>query len=74
MREIKSIQCEKWPVTYTATHMQIGCQLHTLAEWWVFTDAQIVAMSPSALRFWCKWKPILQAIIEASPAEPYADE
>ena len=68
MRELKSLQCEKWPVSYTATHMQIGCQMHPLDDWWAFDDARIVQMDIGALKFWRKWKPILQTIIEVSPA------
>lgn len=30
LAEIKALRLETWPVKYTATHMQIGCQLHTL--------------------------------------------
>jgi len=74
MREIKAIQADYWPVTYTSTHMQIGCQLHTLDEWWVFDDAAIRAMDSRALAWWGVWKPILQQIIAASPAVPYATD
>ncbi len=70
MQEVKSLQCEKWPVSYTATHMQIGCQLHALVDWWAFDDERIVQMDVGARKFWRKWKPILQTIIEASPATP----
>ncbi|WP_288080674.1 pentapeptide repeat-containing protein [Pseudomonas sp.] len=68
--EIKAIQCDLWPVTYTADRMQIGCQFHTIAEWWAFSDGEIAKMDSLALDWWCIWKPILQKIIEASPAVP----
>ena len=68
--EVKSIQVDTWPVTYTATHMQIGCQLHKLSDWWAFDDEQIGCMDSKALNFWRTWKPILQTIIAASPATP----
>ncbi|MCY1493841.1 Pentapeptide repeats (8 copies) [compost metagenome] len=70
LREVKSIQADIWPVTYTATHMQIGCQFHTLAEWRAFNDEEISSMDPKALTWWSVWKPILQQIINASPAVP----
>ncbi|MNZ87362.1 hypothetical protein D3C78_1062160 [compost metagenome] len=67
---MKAIQADIWPVTYTATHMQIGCQFHTLIEWWAFNDEEISGMDSKALAWWAVWKPILQRIIEASPAVP----
>ncbi|MFY3547450.1 pentapeptide repeat-containing protein [Achromobacter xylosoxidans] len=70
LREIKAIQCDTWPVTYTATHMQIGCQFHELERWWSFTDEQIARMDSSALEWWQKWKPVLHTIITMSPAVP----
>ena len=70
LREVKAIQADIWPVTYTATHMQIGCQFHTLAEWWAFNDEEIGRMDSKALDWWAVWKPILKQIIDASPAVP----
>ncbi|MFY3647756.1 hypothetical protein ACOTET_26680, partial [Achromobacter xylosoxidans] len=70
LREIKAIQCDTWPATYTATHMQIGCQFHELERWWSFTDEQIARMDSSALEWWQKWKPVLHTIITMSPAVP----
>ena len=70
MHEVKAIQCERWAVTYSADTMWIGCQAHLLVDWWAFDDRTINAMDVGALKWWRKWKPILQAIIEASPAAP----
>ncbi|WP_197286469.1 pentapeptide repeat-containing protein, partial [Achromobacter sp. 2789STDY5608621] len=70
LREIKAIQCDTWSVTYTATHMQIGCQFHALESWWSFTDEQISRMSCDALAWWQKWKPVLHTIVTMSPAVP----
>jgi hypothetical protein len=69
MRHVKSLQIERYSVAYTATHMQIGCQLHSLTDWWTFNDERIQKMDWGALVWWRKWKPILQQIIELSPAE-----
>jgi uncharacterized protein YjbI with pentapeptide repeats len=70
LKEIKAIQCETYSVTYTATHMQIGCQLHTLEAWWSFTDEQISDMASDALAWWKKWQPVLHTIVTMSPAVP----
>lgn len=67
--QIKSLQVDTWPVVYTATHMQIGCRLHTLEEWWKFSDEEIRQMDDKALAWWRIWKPILRMIIETSPAK-----
>ena len=70
MAEIKSVQCDLWPVTYTADKMQIGCQIHMISEWWSFSNSEIERMDSQALAWWAIWKPILQKIIEVSPAKP----
>ena len=70
MANIKSIQADIWPVAYTCDEMQIGCQRHTIPEWWAFGDDEISRMDSCALGWWKVWKPILQAMIAASPAEP----
>ena len=70
--EIKALQCDIWPVTYTADRMQIGCQLHEISEWWSFSEEEISEMDSRALDWWRIWKPILQDIIAASPAVPGA--
>jgi len=70
MSEVKSIQCDYWPVTYTAERMQIGCQFHTIEDWWNFGDSEISRMDSNASSWWKIWKPILKTIIETSPAKP----
>ena len=56
----------RWPVKIFDQHMQVGCQLHTLAEWEAFDDAAIVAMdSRNALRFWRANKAALLALARA---------
>ena len=70
MSEVKSIQFDYWPVTYTHEVMQIGCQLHKIEEWWGFSDEEIGHMDSRAQSWWAIWKPILKIIIEASPALP----
>ena len=68
MREIKTVMCDGWTVTYTADRLQIGCQLHSLSDWWAFTDDEISRMDSKALAWWRIWKPILRIILVASPA------
>ena len=68
-RHVKSLQTDLWPVAYTATHMQIGCQRHPIADWLGFDDVRISDMDRRALAWWRVWKPILAQIIAASPAE-----
>ena len=70
MQNIKSIQADYWPVSYTTTHMQVGCQLHLISEWWAFSLGEIAQMDDRAAAWWVVWKPILQTIIEVSPAVP----
>jgi len=42
-----------WPVAFSASHIQIGCQNHSIEDWDRFTDAQIDPMDRNnALSFW----------------------
>ena len=70
LKEIKSLQLEKYTVTYTSELIQIGCKNFTIDKWRNFTDKQIRAMDNGALEWWNKWKDILFKIVEMSPAEP----
>jgi hypothetical protein len=52
-----------YPVTILDAHMQIGCELHTIAEWAAFDDARIVQMdNKTALTFWRAHKTALLAL------------
>ena len=70
MSNIKTIQVDIWNIGYTHDTMQIGCQRHLISEWWAFGDDEIACMDSRALEWWKVWKPILQAMIAASPAVP----
>ena len=75
MTHIKSVFCGQYPVTYTVDVMQIGCQRHSIAEWWEFDNKRILEMDgKTALKWWRTWKPILQQIIETAPAEATGDD
>jgi hypothetical protein len=67
---LKTLQTNNWPVSYTDTIMQIGCQRHEIKAWFKFTDEEIECMSGDALEWWKEWKPILKKIIKVSPAAP----
>ena len=70
MQHVKSVMCDQYAVAYTADVMQIGCERHTIEDWWGFDDERIAAMDGHALEWWRRWKPILKQIIDTSPAEP----
>ena len=70
MWHIKSIQAEKYTITYTSNILQIGCQRHPIDEWRNFDDATIAKMDSGALEWWRKWKEIVFKMIELSPCEP----
>ena len=75
LKHMKSVFCEQYPVTYTVDVMQIGCQRHSIAEWWEFDDKRILEMDgKTALKWWRIWKPILKQIIETAPAEATGDD
>jgi hypothetical protein len=47
------------------THMQIGCELHSIAEWKAFDDRHIAKMDGiDAVKFWRKNKAKLLAFAE----------
>jgi len=52
-----------WSVTILDSHMQIGCELHSLADWSTYDDARIVQMDGrDALRFWRDHKDALLSL------------
>ena len=68
---VRSLQCGAYEAAYTADRLQIGCQNHAIMDWWGFDDRHILEMDGrAALEWWRVWKPILQTIIAAAPAEP----
>ena len=74
MVEVKSMQVERWTVTYTADTLQIGCQRHPIAAWRDASPEWIAAMDPNAADWWGKFGPIILGIIDASPATPTGHE
>ena len=70
MKHIKTLQTDKYLVSYTTRVLQIGCKKHSIEEWKNFDDETISKMDSGALEWWAKWKPIIMQIIEMSPCEP----
>ena len=70
MKHIKTVQTDKYLVTYTTRVLQIGCEKHSIEEWKNFDDETISEMDSGALEWWTQWKPIIMKIIEMSPCEP----
>ena len=66
--EVRSIHCFERVVTYSDTHIWIGCQKRTIDEWFAITDAELSDMSSLALERWRKWEPIIKVIITDYPA------
>lgn len=76
MKSLRSMQIEKYMISYTDKILNIGCKSYTIEEWKNFNDETISRMDSGALEWWKKWKPIIMQIIEMSPAEPtgYVEE
>ena len=68
--EIKSLFIsDKYPISYTHEHLQIGCQRHMIGDWWEFDDKRIIEMDGrNALKFWRESKEAIKMIVEKFPA------
>ena len=59
MRELRTMWLEKWMVGFTATEIQIGCQLHPVDKWnrWNTGPGRewISRMDPEAIEWADKW-------------------
>jgi len=76
MYEVKSAQFDTWPITWTMSHdgvtmLQIGCQRHSLDLWRKSDQRWIAAMDAKAADWWAKYRDIVLALVDASPATPY---
>jgi hypothetical protein len=76
MREIKSAQFDTWGVCWTTSPegivtLQIGCQSHPLQEWADAEPCWIDDMDPDALVWWERYRDVVLALVEASPATPH---
>ena len=68
--EIRSIfVSDVYQITYTATHLQIGCKRFTFDKWWSFNDEEILGMDgKTALKFWRECKEFIKMTVEKFPA------
>ena len=56
----------RWNVTILDQHMEIGCQLHPLHSWDLFTDEKIAEMDGDALKFWRAHKSLLLGMAQSA--------
>ena len=54
-----------WSVTITSTHMCIGCERHTHADWGKFKSKRIKIMNDRAVDFWKQHKAMLLALCKS---------
>jgi hypothetical protein len=66
MVEVKTLCIDTWMVTYTKDRLQIGCENHSIEQWYQFNDKTIASMGSEALHWWRKWKDIIKSIITTS--------
>ena len=74
MAEIKSMQIDKYPITWTADRLQIGCKNYPIADWFAFDDNTIAKMDEGALEWWKKYRDFIRTAIDLSPATPTGRE
>lgn len=74
MREIKTATIDQKCIVYTANNLCFGHTSRDTTELFSFDDDSIESIHPEVgvIEWWHKWKPIIQSIIEASPAAPHA--
>ena len=63
-KEIKTLQLGKWQIVITKNIMAIGCQQHSIEDWFSFRGDTIDKMAGDALEWWTKNKQILKLITE----------
>ena len=74
-REIKTVKDFRYHINYTAEVLQIGCERHTIDEWYNFSDDTIHEMHEVfALDFWKENKDKIFDILERDPATPTGHE
>jgi len=54
----------RWDITIMDEHIQIGCELHTIKEWFSYGDSRISKMGPSALDWWLRNRKWLKLLCE----------
>ncbi|MGA1207889.1 MAG: pentapeptide repeat-containing protein, partial [Litorivicinaceae bacterium] len=78
MKEIKTMQIDRWEIGYTADTLQIGCQRHPIDKWRKWnTDAGrkwIEQMDNKALEWADRNLGLVLQMIDANPATPTGHE
>lgn len=64
MKELKTLQLDTWAISIWKDIMQIGCERHTIDNWFSFNEEQIAKMDSKALDWWNKWESVLSTIID----------
>ena len=55
----------KYNITIYENYMQIGCELHTIKDWYSYSDKKILSMEGRrGLKFWHKYKEMLKILCE----------
>ena len=55
-----------WHVIVFDKDMKIGCEYHSISDWWSFDDDRISEMDRGALVFWTENKQMLQSLCAAN--------
>lgn len=65
-KEIKTLLCCKYKVSFTKDLLSIGCKQHKISEWKNFSDDEIAQMDDGELELWIKWKDFIFMAIDLS--------
>jgi uncharacterized protein YjbI with pentapeptide repeats len=68
-KEVKTLQTNRYTVTYTKDRIQIGCKNYSHSEWFNFSDKEISVMDRGALEWWNIYKPIIKTLIDMESGE-----
>jgi hypothetical protein len=56
----------RWHIIIFDKDMRIGCEYHSLTDWWSYDDTRIADMDSDALDFWMQNKAMLQGVCNAT--------
>ncbi|MGD9636850.1 MAG: pentapeptide repeat-containing protein, partial [Pirellulales bacterium] len=63
----------RWPVTLFGSHLQIGCEVHSVREWEAFDDERILRMGDrEAIEFWSVNKSRILAFRDVEAEDAFA--
>ena len=64
------INTGKYQVVAASDRIAIGCQMHSVEDWFNFDDDKISRMDDGALEWWNQWKELVFAFHRTSPWKP----